>query len=254
MPMKWRYQWGIAFCAAAIALVAITEIFEDPDHSLEDTLRMIDRAKYNQLFELKEDCDKEDVQYVLKRLEYALGCYEPQYLSHTHVVEGTCKSITSLTPYQVGELAENGLEPIKKHYNNTMVGLPPHEDPREAVPRDQLPYGSGGRWLARPGFLEKNAGDMDTASRAKQFVTYANWGLDRIDQKKGFSVASAEGLDGIFDDKCFPKQGQGATVYVVDTGCEANHVDLSGRTTALSERYSTGEDDNGHGTHVAGWF
>lgn len=55
------------------------------------------------------------------------------------------------------------------------------------------------------------------------------------------------------DLKCFPKQGQGVIVYVIDTGCRATHEELVGRTfLRKTSAYVSGDDDNGHGTHVAG--
>lgn len=44
------------------------------------------------------------------------------------------------------------------------------------------------------------------------------------------------------------------TVYVIDTGCRVSHFQLRGRATALpapGSRYISGDDDHGHGTHVA---
>ena len=57
----------------------------------------------------------------------------------------------------------------------------------------------------------------------------------------------------------FPNSG-GATVGIVDTGIERTHPDLAGKTAACATSITAGtminngvcEDDNGHGTHVAG--
>jgi Subtilase family len=249
MVLIWQQKWGFAFCAVVLALVAITEFGEEDEFSVDDTMRMEERLKYNQLFEVDVACDTACIQHVISRLEYSLGCSTLQYLPHTHMIEGNCNRIHSLTPYQIGELAQAGLSAIQEHYNNEMVLLPPDEGARSLGPNDDLPIGD--RWLTRARRIKGNEDDIGAVARAEQSVTYANWGLDRIDQKQGWSP-SAGGLDGIFNDHCFPKQGRGATVYVVDTGCEANHEDLAGRTMVLSRRYSSGNDDNGHGTHVAG--
>jgi subtilisin len=50
-------------------------------------------------------------------------------------------------------------------------------------------------------------------------------------------------------------EGAGVTVAVIDTGIDLAHPDLSGRIVANKNCLSTrknGNDDNGHGTHVAG--
>ncbi|MGZ5431729.1 MAG: S8 family peptidase [Thermoanaerobaculia bacterium] len=73
----------------------------------------------------------------------------------------------------------------------------------------------------------------------------ATWGLDRIDQRF-LPLDDSYAPDGT---------GVGVTVYIVDSGIDAGHVDFGSRVvdgfTAFADGRGTG-DCNGHGTHVAG--
>ncbi len=73
-----------------------------------------------------------------------------------------------------------------------------------------------------------------------------NWGDDRIDQR-------SLPLNQSFTYPANP--GQGATVYVLDTGLNASHVEFTGRVkqgTDIVDGDSNPADCHGHGTHVAG--
>jgi len=72
----------------------------------------------------------------------------------------------------------------------------------------------------------------------------ATWGIARVSQGKTFRDSTYR-----FDSSA----GQGVTVYVIDTGINAAHVDFEGRATlAHNAAGGSDQDGQGHGTHVAG--
>jgi Subtilase family/Peptidase inhibitor I9 len=72
----------------------------------------------------------------------------------------------------------------------------------------------------------------------------ATWGLDRIDQRSLPLDTKFVQLD----------QGEGATIYIIDTGILATHAEFAGRIlpgySAIADSRGT-TDCDGHGTHVA---
>ena len=73
--------------------------------------------------------------------------------------------------------------------------------------------------------------------------TVSSWGLDRIDQQ-------SLPLSGSYS---WNEDGTGVTAYIIDTGIRTAHVDFGGRASVGFDALGgTGQDCNGHGTHVAG--
>jgi len=69
------------------------------------------------------------------------------------------------------------------------------------------------------------------------------WGLDRIDQ-------NALPLSRTYT---YTGTGAGVHAYIIDTGIWTLHPEFGGRANNVFDAYhATGEDCNGHGTHVAG--
>jgi len=72
-----------------------------------------------------------------------------------------------------------------------------------------------------------------------------SWGLDRIDQRN-------LPLSGTYN---YDTRGAGVNVYIIDTGIRTTHNEFGGRAFKSAKADflgGTGDDCNGHGTHVAG--
>jgi subtilisin family serine protease len=69
------------------------------------------------------------------------------------------------------------------------------------------------------------------------------WGLDRIDQRN-------RPLSGTYT---YNWTGSGVRAYIIDTGIRTAHTQFGGRASNVFDAFGgSGQDCNGHGTHVAG--
>jgi subtilisin family serine protease len=87
--------------------------------------------------------------------------------------------------------------------------------------------------------------EQDGIARISDTQSNATWGLDRIDQRN-------LPLDTKYT---YNNKGDGATVYVVDTGVYFAHPEFGGRAKSgydFIDNDSDAADCQGHGTHVAG--
>ncbi|MGW1765509.1 S8 family peptidase [Streptomyces sp. NPDC002073] len=76
-----------------------------------------------------------------------------------------------------------------------------------------------------------------------------SWGLDRIDRRR------KPGLDKKYIHPTAANGGAGVTAYIIDTGVSLSHHDFGGRARSGYDAVNPGtpaEDEQGHGTHVAG--
>ncbi|MEJ3744963.1 S8 family serine peptidase [Actinomycetes bacterium KLBMP 9797] len=90
-----------------------------------------------------------------------------------------------------------------------------------------------------------HGGLVDTRSVQATQPNPPSWGLDRIDQR-------ALPLNNNYG---YVSTGAGVTVYIVDSGIRASHVDFGTRASGVYDAVGDGNGTNdchGHGTHVAG--
>ena len=90
---------------------------------------------------------------------------------------------------------------------------------------------------ARVAYVEQDRRVHIVASQSN-----ATWGLDRIDARSGLDQEYTHNAT-----------GQGVTAYIIDTGINTSHSDFEGRASIGFTAFGGGgQDNNGHGTHVAG--
>ncbi|TQJ02634.1 subtilisin family serine protease [Amycolatopsis cihanbeyliensis] len=111
---------------------------------------------------------------------------------------------------------------------------------------EHLPERQARRLAADPGVAEvRQSGRAGIGGPGGTQQNPRNWGLDRIDQR-----------DRPMDDSyTYPNDGEGTTVYIVDTGIRYSHQEFGGRASFgvdLDADPNGGEDCNNHGTHVSG--
>jgi len=118
---------------------------------------------------------------------------------------------------------------IKQVFKHALNGYSAEMTEAEAVALSEDP---------RVDFVEE-----DGIMRASATQTGATWGLDRIDQRD-------RPLNGTY---IYNWTGSGVRAYIIDTGIRTSHTQFGGRASAVFDSFGgSGQDCNGHGTHVAG--
>lgn len=139
------------------------------------------------------------------------------------------RGLFSIAPYIASELATTHGGRLKAVYQHALNGFAVEmtEAQAEALSND-----------FRVKYVEEDG--VVTAD-----VTQSNppWGLDRIDQRNRPLSATYT----------YNWTGAGVRVYVIDTGIRTSHTQFGGRASNVFDAFGgSGQDCNGHGTHVAG--
>jgi subtilisin family serine protease len=85
--------------------------------------------------------------------------------------------------------------------------------------------------------------EQDQVAEASATQSSATWGIDRIDQRN-------RPLSGTYT---YTTTASSVYAYIIDTGIYASHSNFGGRASNVYDAFGgSGNDCNGHGTHVAG--
>lgn len=239
-----------AFAAAAAATVvaAIVDSGAPQAGAVADSaaLEAAARAQLVQettMIVLADTCDESCMDRVRARL--APNCTAVTVLSNIHMISARCGSGEPAAANSAeggaaaaADAASAVTHPPPVSVKDLLAGLPEVEDtvPDSVVSTDTLVDGAS-----------DGGADALRVPMPKTKVHF--WGLDRINQR-------ALPLDCDSSTKgCYPKQGRGVHVFVLDSGCAFKHPQFERRAISklgTNVEYRMPIDDTGHGSHVAG--
>lgn len=135
-------------------------------------------------------------------------------------------------------------EEVQEIIIDTVLSIQPIE---EAVVAD-LPNVNMGTDAQQPSTVQTDAAPQGYTQKGT-----APWGLQRIEQRPKISTNGQSAAAVTYDYTYSLPNGEGVTVYVLDTGARASHDDFENRVEMAAQfgGYKL-SDGNGHGTHCAG--
>lgn len=194
------------------------------------------------ILSLASDCDRSCAQTVADRLT-AAGCNSVRQFRSIRMVAARCPAGAGPSGGGGGAAGAGGMG--------------------AATAQGTKDGGDGEDWTSIPGVAAWEPDEGVTAATpvkpaARPTVVSSGqpylWGRDRINQAR-------LPLDRrMSTNSCYPRAGKGVLVMVIDSGCAWDHTEFahlvqSRRMATLpapGSDFSSGYDDHGHGTHVAG--
>ncbi len=133
----------------------------------------------------------------------------------------------------VADLSQRHGAGVKHVYTSALKGFSTWMNEADALALSRDP---------RVAYVEED-GEVLGAACASTTQPSAPWNLDRIDQ-------ADQPLNTAYT---YTAAGAGVNVYVIDSGLRTTHAEFGARASNVFDRDGgTGDDCNGHGTHVAG--
>lgn len=205
------------------------------------------QQSYTHVLTLHRACRKTACTFKAVSELKSLGCVDVLDLEHLQMIRAKCsRSIVSNHLQHSRQFSEVAID------HSMRIAAPPvaHNTTSKAARKGALMFADQDENVA-----------VSTAPVVDTFEDIEVWGSDKFEGKGENTASMSAKLHGnlkwggrLDPSQCSNMSGEGARVYVIDTGCRSTHVQLRGRVTVMAapgSSYTSGEDDHGHGTHVA---